>query len=249
MQKAPLNLTMLKKRNPTLDLYRGLAVLLMMIFHFCWDLREFNHISYHLTDPFWVYFRSIILFLFLTAIGWSAYISKSQNCNQSQSNILKRFLMRQGKLLLAAVSISLITYITFPSQWIYFGILHFIFILSFIHYPFASLPIISASIGLFLFLIYQLTDWLLFPNIHYLITNDFGAPKYTLDIIYPFPWVTCIFIGPLIGKALSNVHLQTSLLTNLLSWLGQHALNIYLIHQLILYTAVKLTTDLLSHLN
>ncbi|MBU2240237.1 MAG: DUF1624 domain-containing protein, partial [Gammaproteobacteria bacterium] len=49
------------KRSAFLDVYRGTAVLLMMIFHFCWDLRNFGFMEFSIYDPFWVYFRSLIL--------------------------------------------------------------------------------------------------------------------------------------------------------------------------------------------
>jgi len=234
-------------RNNFLDTYRGSAVLLMIVFHFCWDLREFNHMSYNLTDSFWVGFRAVILFLFLTAVGWSAYISKRKE--NHLANHFKKFLARQIKLLLSATCISLITYIAFPSQWIYFGILHFILIISFIHYPFASYPALSAIIGLTIGLLFFLTDWFLFPHVYNLITDELGAPKYTLDIVYPFPWVACVFVGPIIGKTLSKISLQNSPFANILSWLGRNALGIYLLHQVILYSLVSTASFLIEWTN
>ncbi len=236
-------------RNFILDIYRGIAVLLMMIFHFCWDLREFGFIDYKLSDPFWVTFRSIILFLFLTAIGWAAYLSHKKPISSTHKT--RQFLLRQRKLLAAAALISFATYTAFPYQWIYFGILHFILIVSFIHYPFASYPLISATIGLLIGIIYYSTDWLLFPNIYHFIIN-LGAPQNTLDIIYPFPWVACVFLGSILGQLSNQLEqsfhshtLKPLLITHFFTWLGQNALSIYLLHQIILYGLVSLTAYLL----
>lgn len=234
-------------RHIFLDAYRGSAVLLMIIFHFCWDLREFNYISYNLFDPFWVNFRAVILFLFLTAVGWSTYISKIPP--PFQTSHFKKFLVRQMKLLIAAASISLITYLAFPSQWIYFGILHFILLASFILYPFARYPRLNAIIGLAIGLIFFVTSWLQFPNIHHFLLNELGAPQYTLDIVYPFPWIACVFFGPIIGKFLNKITVRNNSLVSILSWLGQHALIIYLLHQIILYSLISVATFLIKQLN
>lgn len=237
----------LGSRNTFLDAYRGSAVLLMIIFHFCWDLREFNYINYSLADTFWTNFRSVIVFLFLTAVGWSTYISKTKETQAE--NHPKKFLVRQVKLLLSASSISLITYIAFPSQWIYFGILHFIFLVSFIHYPFACYPWLSAIIGLTIGLVFFLTNWLQFPKIYHVIVNELGAPKYTLDIVYPFPWIACVFIGPVLAKTFDKIRLQNSSFVIILNWLGRHALGIYLLHQIMLYSLVSGATFLIKRLS
>ncbi|MFT2109662.1 heparan-alpha-glucosaminide N-acetyltransferase [Marinomonas sp. 2405UD68-3] len=245
MQIPTSNTSVSTNRNSLLDTYRGAAVFLMIIFHFCWDLREFGYIDYKLNDTFWVLFRSVILFLFLTAIGWSAYLSQRTLTNRQHK--IRRFLLRQRKLLIASTAISLATYVFFPNQWIYFGILHFILIVNFIHYPFASYPIISAAIGALIGTLYYLTDLLLFPSIYGFITESLGAPKNTLDIIYPFPWVACVFIGPIFGKYIPNNALIASpYLIYIFAWLGRHALNVYLLHQIILYSLVSLIYNLLN---
>jgi len=220
------------KRSNFLDAYRGLAVLLMMVFHFCWDLRNFGFVEYSIHDPFWVYFRSIILTLFLTAIGWSSYLTIKKGTLQS-------FWKRDIKLFLAASAISLATFLTVPNQWIYFGILHFIFIASLLTRPFAKWPILSAAIGVIILFIYHTTHFLTFPNAFVTITDYLGLPQRTLDIVFPFPWIGVILIGPLLGYL--NWHRCPTpqfLFVDMLSFLGRHALPIYLVHQALLFALV-----------
>jgi uncharacterized membrane protein len=230
MQTASTSESM--KRSAFLDVYRGLAVLLMIVFHFCWDLRNFGFMEFSIYDPFWVYFRSLILTLFLTAIGWSSYLTLKKGNHWS-------FWKRDIKLFLAASAISLITYLAVPDQWIYFGILHFIFIASLITRPLVKWPILSAIIGLMILIIYHFTSWLIFPTAFTTITNYMALPQRTLDIVFPFPWIGVTLIGPLLGYL--NWHKCPTpdyILTHSLAFMGRYALPIYLLHQVFLFALV-----------
>ncbi|WP_235075942.1 heparan-alpha-glucosaminide N-acetyltransferase [Marinomonas profundimaris] len=220
------------KRSAFLDIYRGSAVLLMMIFHFCWDLLNFGFMEFSIYDPFWVHFRSLILTLFLSAIGWSTFIVLKKDKSAS-------FWKRDIKLFLSAAAISLATYLAVPNQWIYFGILHFIFIASLAIRPIARWPIHCAIFGAAIIIIYHSTDWLLFPNAFSTITHYIALPQRTLDIVFPFPWVGVVLIGPLLGYL--NWHKiptpQHTVLT-VFAFMGRYALPIYLTHQLVLFALV-----------
>ncbi|MGB0781929.1 MAG: heparan-alpha-glucosaminide N-acetyltransferase [Marinomonas sp.] len=229
------------KRSLFLDVYRGSAVLLMMIFHFCWDLRNFGFMSFSIYDPFWVSFRSVILTLFLTAIGWSTYLVLNKAKSPS-------FWKRDIKLFVSAGVISLATYLAVPDQWIYFGILHFIFIASLMIRPFCKWPISSALIGAVIVLIYHFTTWLSFPNAFSTITQYISLPQRTLDIVFPFPWIGVVLMGPLLGYL--NWHkfpVPNFFGTHVLAFMGRYALPIYLLHQLVLFALVATFKMVLSH--
>ena len=222
------------KRSAFLDVYRGSAVLLMMIFHFCWDLRHFGFMEFDIYSPFWVYFRSLILILFLSAIGWSTYIALNKNHGRPLS-----FWKRDIKLLISAGTISLATYLAMPDQWIYFGILHFIFFASLIIRPVANKPLACALVGAIIILIYHFTNWLHFPNAFSIITNYIALPQRTLDIVFPFPWIGVVFIGPLFGYLnWQRCPTPNNIIIHILAFMGRHALPIYLSHQLILFALV-----------
>ncbi|MES2074384.1 MAG: heparan-alpha-glucosaminide N-acetyltransferase domain-containing protein, partial [Pseudomonadota bacterium] len=47
-----------------------LAMILMTIYHFCFDLNQMNLIHQNLnTDEFWLNFRALIMTLFLSLVG------------------------------------------------------------------------------------------------------------------------------------------------------------------------------------
>ncbi|BFM49040.1 heparan-alpha-glucosaminide N-acetyltransferase [Marinomonas sp. THO17] len=220
-------------RSLFLDAYRGLAVALMVVFHFCWDLQHFNYLEFSIRDPFWVHFRSLILTLFLTAVGWSGYLAL-------QSNKANAFWPRDIKLFISAAAISLATYLAVPNQWIYFGILHFIFVASLLTRPLLRWPLLSALLGASILVIYKQTDWLLFPNAFGFITEHLiSLPFRTLDIVFPFPWIGVVLIGPILGYlGWQKYHIGQSLPVQILAFMGRHALPIYLAHQVILFSAI-----------
>lgn len=220
-------------RSHFLDSYRGLAVVLMIAFHFCWDLREFGYLSYQLHSPFWVSFRAVIMTLFLSAVGWSAYLSYHKGFS------IKPFVSRNGKLLICAACISLATYLVLPSKWIFFGILHFIFLASIVVTPCVRWPKLCLVLGLASLTLYFTTDWLNTQPLRHTLTELLHLPRYTVDIVYPFPWLSVVFIGPILGYwQVHKIALPNSKIVEILAWFGRHALSIYLVHQVILFGLV-----------
>ncbi|RDL44003.1 DUF1624 domain-containing protein [Marinomonas piezotolerans] len=212
----------------------------MILFHFCWDLKTFGFMEYSLKDPFWVSFRYIILTLFLSAVGWSSYIATASK------QPFNRFIFNQSKIGLAALLISMGSYLAMPNQWIFFGILHFIFLSSLITKPLSAYPIVSCSIGTFIvFATYALpieTD-----AFRHWLSAELGAPKHTLDYISPLPWIGVVLIGPILGYLkLEQKELPMWMSVKPITFIGRYALPVYLIHQLVLYPLVA-SIDYLVH--
>lgn len=219
-------------RSSFLDAYRGLAVILMIVFHLCWDLRDFGFVEFSPFDDFWVRFRYIIVFLFLSAVGWSSYLA----VQHQQSN--KRFCFNQAKVGMAALIISLGSWLAVPNQWIYLGILQFICIAGFFVRPLSSYPFISFALGIILLAVngyFGIT-----PAVsHQWFVDNFSAPSDTLDYINPIPWLGIVLIGPIFGYfQLHKLKLPEWKTCKFLSIVGKNALIIYLAHQMVLYPSI-----------
>ena len=141
----------------------------------------------------------------------------------------RKFAIRLGQIGIAALLISIATYLYYPQNWIYFGTLHLIFFASIIALPFVPYPNIALVTGLVLYILYHLgiNDqnyfWSLFSNL----------PKSPLDLFTLLPWSIMVFIGVWLGSRhfWRSWQIPDSKVTRTILFIGKHSLIIYLLHQ------------------
>ncbi|MDO8250110.1 MAG: heparan-alpha-glucosaminide N-acetyltransferase [Rhodoferax sp.] len=117
---------MLRKDSPAfiarfdgIDALRGLAMVWMTAFHFCFDLNQFGYIRQDFyRDPFWTWQRTLILSLFLFCAGVGQAIAVAQG--QSWP----RFWRRWAQVLGCALLVTAGSWLMYPQSFIYFGVLH-----------------------------------------------------------------------------------------------------------------------------
>ncbi len=225
-------------RYQTIDILRGIAIALMVIFHFSYDLNFFKLVPiniYH--DPFWINFRILIVSLFVGLVGVSLALATRNGIN------LKRYGQRLGWLIACAIAITVMSYFMYPKGMIVFGILHFIAFASVLGLLFVRRYILSLVLGIGIILLDQVYQHEFFDQywIHW-----FGLtvhrPK-AADYVSVIPWFGVVLIGIFIGQTiLRSETLQRRLsisfdhpLPRGLSFAGRHSLLIYMIHQPILF--------------
>jgi len=216
-------------RDTSLDLMRGIAIIMMVAFHFIYDLNSFGFTQIPLfTHWAGIAWRCLIVFLFLSAVGISLVIAHKDNLK------IKKILKRLFYLGLAALLVSAGTFIMFPDGWVYFGILHLIWTSSLIAIVFVNLPKTSLFIALII-LIASIFDQ---PNIS-LISNIFESylPVGSVDYYPLFPWLSFVFIGIYLGH-FPHYKKFFSVRSSWIEMMGRHALLIYLSHQIILFGLV-----------
>ena len=219
-------------RSLFLDTLRGFTVVLMIIFHFSFDLDYFGIIKIDIVQaPFWYFFPRLIVFLFLFAVGISLTLAHRNGIRWKSFG--KRLLL----IIFWAAIISLVTYKFFPDSWIYFGTLHSIAVVSVMSLPFIKRPWESLIVALCLFI----------PSIVW----DLNLPWIQLshsswDYISPFPWLGASLLG--IFAAHKGIHLLNfphNQLTRSLNYLGRHSLFIYLLHQPLLFAILMLAMKII----
>ncbi|HEC28047.1 MAG TPA: DUF1624 domain-containing protein [Gammaproteobacteria bacterium] len=225
-------------RSNVVDLMRGFAVALMIVFHFCYDLTYYRFASfdfYH--DPFWLNFRTFIVSLFLLVVGISQSLAFYGKVPRNR--IIKRLLI----LLALSLLISIATYFIFPGRTIVFGILHFILVASIIALPFSRHPLASLIFGITAVFIGNTIANELFNQgwLHWI-----GFMQYkpaTEDYVPLFPWLGVVLIGIWVGHTLLSSGNGQRILNadlpvpgkQLLEVAGRHSLLIYILHQPILF--------------
>ncbi len=219
----------MSKRFPLIDQIRGFAIVLMIIFHFFYDLKIFgyNNINFN-KDFFWFELPRLIVFLFLLSMGLSLPLVHKKKINW------KKFWPRWIKIALGAIAITAYTFFMFKKSWVYFGTLHCIATASLVSLPFIRIPRISGVIGIIMVLL----------HLFFRITIPwFELSHPSMDYIPLFPWIGCVFIGfGLWSLKFHELNPFKSKFFKPLEKMGQHSLIIYLIHQPILYGLVMAFT-------
>ena len=216
-------------RDQALDLMRGIAIIMMIVFHLIYDLNEFGYTNIPLSN-FWLtsYWRYLIVFLFLNAVGISLVIAYGKSFS------LNKFIKRLALLGLAALSVSLGTYILFPDAWVYFGILHLIWTATLIAIIFVQFPKTSLFVAALIFIL----GYLNLPDLSFFrfLLSDY-LPLSSVDFYPLFPWIAFVFTGIYLGH--NPIYKKVFFMkVHFLQLVGQHSLIIYLLHQVILFSLV-----------
>lgn len=110
---------MTPRRMAGVDVLRGVAMLWMTVYHFCFDLNNVGLIRQDFyTDPVWTWQRTFILSLFLFCAGAGQALAAQQGQRWPQ------FWRRWGQIAMCALLVTAGSALMFPKSYIYFGVLH-----------------------------------------------------------------------------------------------------------------------------
>ena len=210
-----------KNRYIFLDQLRGIAIVLMITFHFCFDLNYFLFIQIDfIHNPFWIFFQRLIVFIFLTCVGISLAVVHQKKIK------FQKALIRFAILVGWSVALSATTYFIFPRNGIYFGVIHCIALSSLVAFLFLRIPMIAGGVGVTL-LILDLFFGIGLPWIKLSHT--------ALDYCPFFPWFGAVLFGIFLHRVNFHTLNINVLSTSWLVYLGKHSLAIYFIHQPVLF--------------
>jgi len=106
-------------RLDAVDALRGLAMVWMTGFHFCFDLSNTGLLQANFyRDPLWTWQRTCILSLFLLCAG------AGQAVAVAQGQRWQRFWRRWAQIVGCAALVTFGSVLMFPGSYIYFGVLH-----------------------------------------------------------------------------------------------------------------------------
>ncbi len=237
-------------RYARLDRLRGLALVWMAIFHFCFDLSHFQLINANFyVDSFWTTQRTCILSLFLLCAGAGQAVATAQG--QTWVRFWRRWAQVAGCALLVTVG----SMQMFPETFIYFGVLHGMAVMLLLVRVTAHFKLLQGRwlwpVGAVALALPQLVQHPLFDT---RLTNWVGLithKPFTEDYVPLLPWIGVMLWGLaatqwiienrstwLTGAPSNNpdargmfAYLQP---LALLSLLGRWSLTFYMVHQPIL---------------
>ena len=222
------------KRIWEIDFLRGIAVILMIIFHLVFDLNEYFSCDIEYLNGFWYYIGKFSAILFIVISGISV-------------NFGKNSLNRGINLFLIGMLLTVITYIINNEIYINFGILHFLGLSMVIYYYYnsiisriypsikvATLNIATFIISVVIIIIGNILSDVRVENLYLFPLGLTNATFKSLDFYPLLPWFGLFLIGALLGKIIYKEKksvFRKPIQPNIICYAGQKSLIIYLIHQ------------------
>jgi uncharacterized membrane protein len=225
------------------DLLRGGAIVLMVLYHLVFDLDYFAVYDIDVSSGLWLVLARATASLFLFLVGLSLTLSHSRARLQGQEDrFFFRLLKRSAWILGLALGVTIVTYLFMGKGFIVFGVLHLIGLSLLLAYPFLRLQRASFIFGLLFILlgIYFQNISVGFPWMLWLGLAPAGF--YSVDYFPVFPWFGVILMGMGLGdwlypgyrRRISVPDLAGSPFVRSLAFLGRNSLVIYLVHQTIM---------------
>jgi uncharacterized membrane protein len=234
-----------KSRFWEVDLLRGIAVLLMIAYHFSYDLSYFLNYRIVQQELFWFYFPRFIGAAFIFLLGVSLALKYYAKPKLGFGSYLRRGIW----IFLLGMLITLVTYLFARDVYIIFGILQFAGAATIIGYFFRksgkwNLLYGAIAIAVGLLLSSRSFD---FP---YLLWLGFTPTNFLSLDYYPIlPWIGVVFLGIYFGEYFYRGYKRKIELADLsrkpvissLCLFGRHSLLIYFLHQPIIFLLIWLS--------
>jgi uncharacterized membrane protein len=226
------------------DALRGVAIIMMVVYHLMWDLWYFRILpELILTAGFWKYFQRTTASLFLILVGVSLTISyrRAVVAQGTTAGLFPKFLRRGLGIFALGMLITLGVWLSGVGS-VHFGILHLIGFSVVAAYPLLRFRWLNLALWLVL---YSAGGWM--ASIHsaqlWLVWLGITPQPYLAVDYFPvIPWFGVVLLGVFLGNTLYTPTGRLVPLPDLSAWLpvrglrflGRHSLVIYLIHQPIL---------------
>ena len=228
-----------------LDASRTLALLAMVVFHFARDLEFFGVLPSGVTmTGGWALFARVIAGFFLFFSGVSLIVAHGSGLR------FHAWAKRLAMLVLAALLVSVATYVAFPESYVYFGILHVIAACSLIGFLMIAAPAWAFIVSACLVLVADaylgrqvfVSPWLAWTGLG-------STVRPSLDFLPLVPWLAPFLMGMAFAKLvpMRGVFgtMQATRLVTAMTWPGRNSLAVYLCHQPVLLATIWVGTTII----
>lgn len=234
------------------DTARGLAVVLMVLFN--WSFTLYFLDVFTIVDGgnwlYWWLFPRLIGGTFILIAGISLTLSlnklKQRFPDKWQERMWRKYPARGLKIFGLGLGITAVTWIFYPQQYIFFGILHLIGLAIALATPLIDRPLLSLGSAVTIFVLTPVARGIEVSS-RLLGSIGFGMTELVaFDYFSLLPWLGVLLAGVAVGHQLfpsgdrlfalpEPSHVPgIAQLIRWLKWLGQRSLVIYLAHQPVL---------------
>jgi uncharacterized membrane protein len=217
-----------------IDALRGLAVMAMVAFHFCFDLAYFRAIAADFyRDAFWLHARTTILSSFLLLAGVSLVLA--QRTDRGRAG----FWPHVARIAACALAVSIGSWFVFPASYIWFGVLHAVAVSLVLIRPLADQPKLALALGIVVIAAGNVLASPLFNGQPWGFLGFATMKPRTEDYVPLFPWAGVMLVGVALGHALVRNQFRAvaalGRAPRVVAWLGRHSLAVYMLHQPLLF--------------
>jgi uncharacterized membrane protein len=230
------------------DAARGVAIIMMIVYHFTYDLDTLGGYNIQSTTGYWALFADVTAGLFLFLVGVSLAISRTRT-NLTGWRLFGKYLARGLRILAYGVVLTVV-FLALEMGIVAFGILHLIGTSIILAYPFLGLRFTNLVLGVLIFAAGQ-----------YILALDHYSQSFWLlpfgivpeGVIMPdyrplLPWFGVVLIGLFFGNVVYGDGRRPAVLEDKAPVLarpllspGRNSLFIYLIHQPIIVALLAVT--------
>jgi len=232
----------------SVDAARGVAIIMMIVYHSTYDLDTLGGYDIQSTSGYWALFADVTAGLFLFLVGVSLAISRART-TLTGWRLFGKYLARGLRILVYGMALTFV-FLALGMGVVAFGILHLIGVSIILAYPFLRLRLTNLVLGVLIFAAGQ-----------YILAQDLYSQGFWLlpfgvvpeGMIMPdyrplLPWFGVVLVGLFFGNVAyadgrrpAVTEYDAPVLARPLLPLGRNSLFIYLIHQPIIIAVLALS--------
>jgi uncharacterized membrane protein len=234
-----------------IDVARGIAIMMVVLYHLMYDLDNFGGYRIESTSGFWRVFANASAFVFVFLVGLSLNLSyvRANAVARLGGELLGKYLRRGVRIFSYGMLITLVFW-AFSFGTVIFGILHLIGVSIVLAYPFVKLRLPNLLLGLSVIAIgvyIRSTDVSVGGTTGTLLAPLGIVPEgvFMPDYRPLLPWFGVVLLGLFFGNVVYRERVRKvpsgaegPAYARPVAFLGRHTLLIYLVHQPVLITAL-----------
>jgi len=233
-----------------IDFLRGIAVVMMIVFHSLYDLNFFHVYKMGLYSSFSLLFVYSIgcIFILLVGISLTLSYSKTRRVITKERDVWIKFLIRGLKIFVLGVVVTIVTWLFLGRGFVVFGVLHCIGLSIILAYPMLRYRYKNLVLGILFIFIGIFLKTMSFDFYFLLWLGFVPSSFYTVDYFPLLPWFGVVLLGIFLGNTLYSGYKRRFILRDLsmfrlvraVCFFGSHSLVIYFLHQPILIALILL---------